>query len=304
MIPEFLNTAHGWTTTTPELAKLYYQHNRNPVIIDNFIDYSFRDWGVSVDWEEGKPIFTPQPLKRPAEWGDRVVIGYAGGNTHQADLELIGPEIRSVLKRNPQAMLAFYSSHQLGQWFAKKFQIPDDQIYFVPARHFMDYPVGLQGFDIALAPIECNQFNLCKSSLRCYEYAAVGAAIVASNVGPYAWFQARHPESALLVGNSPKTFSTWSEAIQLLIDNPELRRTMQSANRQLMIDHYSLERNVWRWPMAWAAIAEQRNAGNLGPDPERREKNWYMSYGKAGVHDLCPCHSGQKYSECHKGAWG
>lgn len=306
LIPEFLKRAHGWTTTTSEIAKLYYQHNRNPVVISNFIDYTFRDWGVDVQWEGGRPVFHPRPIQKPAEWEGKIVIGFSGGTTHTEDLEQVGPAIRPILMSNPNVILAFYSSWEAYKNFIQKFNIPPERTSYVKARHFMDYPAGLHGFDIALAPLTCNQFNLCKSDLRCLESSAVGAAVVASNVGPYARFEARHPGQILLVGQGPGHYSTWTQALQKLIDDEPLRTRMQQQGRQLMMDEYSLEQNVHRWPLAWAAIGEQRELGNLGPDPDRkqRDKSWYMSYGKTGRNEPCPCGSGQSYSKCHPQAWG
>lgn len=304
LIPEFLNSAHGWTTTTPELARLYYQHNQNPVVIDNFIDYSLRDWGMDVQWEKGEAIITPKKLERPAEWEGKIVLAWSGGTTHREDLAQVGPAIRSILLSNPQVIFAFYGSWDMYNWILSTYNIPAERTSYVKARHFMDYPSGLHGFDISLAPITCNQFNLCKSYLRIQEMLAVGSACIASNVGPYARWDAKHPGSVLLVGSGPRCESSWTQAIQRLIDDEPLRLKMQETGRQLVADNYSLEKNIHRWPMAWAAIADQREQGLLGPDPMKREKTWYKSYGSAGRNDPCPCGSGLKYKDCHTGAWG
>lgn len=305
MISEFLKCTHGWTTTTPELARLYYKHNTNPVVIDNFIDYSFRDWGVDVEWtEEGEPVFRPRTLSRPPEWEGKIVLAWSGGTTHQEDLEQVGPAIKAILKQNPQVLFAFYGSSDMYEWIISKYDLPRDSTTYVPSRHFMDYPSGLHGFDISLAPIALNQFNLCKSYLRIEEMLAVGSACIASNVGPYARWEAKHPGSIILVGNGAGCKSSWTQAIQYLIDNPEARKEMQERGRQLIMDSYSLEQNIHRWPAAWAAIAQQRELGNLGADKEKRPDSWYVAYGQAGRNDPCPCGSSKKYKQCHVSAWG
>jgi len=249
-------------------------------------------------------VLTPLPLNRPAEWEGKIVLAWSGGTTHKEDLEQVGPAIRHILRDNPQVIFAFYGSWDMYQWILSTFSIPVDRTSYVKARHFMDYPSGLHGFDISLAPIACNQFNLCKSYLRIEEYLAVGSACVASNVGPYARWEAKHPDSVVLVGQGSKCVSTWLQAIQQLVDDEPRRKQMQEAGRRLIMEEYSLEKNVYRWPLAWAAIADQRTAGLLGPDPVKRDKTWYKAYGQAGRNDPCPCGSSLKYKECHIGAWG
>jgi glycosyltransferase involved in cell wall biosynthesis len=307
-IPKFMRMAHGLTVTTPELARWYYRHNRNVVIIENYIDYSFRDWAADVTWSlAGDPQITLREPKRPDAWQNKTVIGWSGGSTHQEDVKLMGPAINSILKNTDSSVLfAFYGSYQMYEDFVRDYQLPADRVDYVAARHFLDFPEGLQGFDIGLAPITCDQFNMCKSFLRCEELMAVGAAVVASHVGPYARFARRHPGTVLSVGQGKDCYSTWVDAIGHLLNNPQELKQRKAVGRKLIADEYSLEGNIWRWPAAWEIIHQQKMAGNLGPPPEAMKEavTWFQSYGKAQRNDSCPCGSGLKYKACCAGAFG
>lgn len=163
LIPEFMYTCHGVTVTTPELARWYYQNQQNVVIVENHIDYSFRNWGADVEWDaEGNPKIALQPIEKPAHRQGKISILWSGGSTHQLDLEEIGPSVRAILNRYPHVQFCFYGSAAMCQDFIKRYNLPEDQVEAVSPRHFLDYPEGLHGFDIGLAPIHCSQFNLCK----------------------------------------------------------------------------------------------------------------------------------------------
>ena len=58
----------GVTTTTPEMARWCYQNNRNVAILENYIDFSLRDWNADVIFEDGYPIIKPLPVRKPKEW--------------------------------------------------------------------------------------------------------------------------------------------------------------------------------------------------------------------------------------------
>lgn len=162
MLPKVIEACHGFTTTTPEIAKWYYQWNRNVAVLDNYIDFSFRDWGVDVQWDNGYPIFTKKDFYRPEHWKDKIVVGWSGGMTHVPDLKLIGSSIKTLLEKNPNMHFVFNSSFQMFEWFKTHYDIPEDRIEHIEAKHFMDHPTCLHGWDIGLAPILSCQFNLAK----------------------------------------------------------------------------------------------------------------------------------------------
>jgi glycosyltransferase involved in cell wall biosynthesis len=306
MIPKFMKMADGMTVTTPEIAKWYYQYNRNIAIIENYIDFSLRDWSAEVSWKTGLPEIKLLPIERPAEFEDNIIIGWSGGSTHDADILEMGHGIKRILETHDNTRFAIYASIQTAQNFASQFQLPMDKVLYIPARHFLDFPTGLKGIDIGLAPIIPCQFNLCKSFLKFEEYLAQGATAIGSNVGPYARFNSRHPNTILTVGKGKDSKDSWYEAIKYLIDNPEELQRRKIVGRQLIADQYSLEKNIDKWPASWKAIIDNREKGICGLPDKVEPKNFYKSFGKAKPADLCPCDSPKKlkYKDCCVNAFG
>jgi hypothetical protein len=225
-------------------------------------------------------------------------------NTHQEDMIQLGPEIKKVLEENDNVLFAMYVAVEMYAEFVHRFKLPEDKVTHVKATHFLEHPGGLHGADIQLAPIVACQFNMAKSHLKVLEGMAVGSAVVASHVGPYAKFVRRHPGSFLTVGTGAGCFRTWYEALTYLLKNPDELKRMQIAGRQLIYSQYCLEKNFHRWPESWIAIKERVDIGEVGPPDLPHPKDWYKSYGKAGRNDPCPCGSGEKYKSCCDGAFG
>lgn len=71
------------------------------------------------------------------------------------------------------------------------------------------YPAKLAGLnlDLALAPLEDNLFNQCKSNLRLLEYGACGFPVVCSDVRPY--------QGSLPVTRVRPRYRDWVEAIRM-----------------------------------------------------------------------------------------
>lgn len=304
MVTKMMSICHGITTTTPEIARWYYQYNRNVAILENYIDLGFRDWGADVTYEGGYAVLKPKYIERPVEWEGKVVFGWQGGTTHQEDIKILGPQVRQILEDNSNAIFAMYASPQMAEEMVRTYNIPDDRVTLIPARHFLDHPSGLHGVDIALAPIMCCQFNLAKSHLKCLEGMAVGSAMIASNVGPYARFDKRHPGAIMTVGKGPNCRASFADAVTELIKNPDKLKEMQIKGRQLIYDEYSLERNFGKWPASWKTIHERKLQGEVGPPDVLSKDINYRSYGTCGRNDPCPCGSGLKYKACCVEAWG
>ena len=295
-VNDLMSWCHGVTVTTPELKDYYTKNNTNIRVIENYIDFSFRDWGVDVDWDfNANPIFTKRQLERIPGTEGKVVIGYAAGSTHQKDLEVINADLKRIFDKYDDVMLALYTSAGQVQQIIRQTGIPEDRIVIIEPRHFLDYPAGLHGFDIGLAPLHGCEFNLGKSFLRCSEMSAVGAIPVASHVGPYARYKRRHPEGSVTVGKANGAHSTWFAALDWLLSDRERLAQMKEYVRDLTIDKYSLEKNFHLWPLAWSSIDEQVAKGNCGaPKDGKAKKTW----GAVGRNDKCPCGSGKKYKAC------
>ena len=102
-----------------------------------------------------------------------------------------------------------------------------------------DYPAKLASLDldIAIAPLENNPFNACKSNLRLLEYGAMGWPVVCSDVYPYR--RTMNPP-VLAVPNDDQA---WITALRNLINDPGLRQA-QAKRARLAAATYLLENHV------------------------------------------------------------
>jgi len=87
------------------------------------------------------------------------------------------------------------------------------------ARSINDYADIYNNFDVALAPLEDNPFNRCKSELKLIEAGVMGKAIIASNVGPYADV-IEHGVDGFLV--NPRRQIDWYVFMKRYTENPDL----------------------------------------------------------------------------------
>lgn len=166
------------------------------------------------------PNYLPREytFKKPQNPG-KVVIGYFGGASHYRDLNETGciEAIERIMHRHKHVE------------FKTVGMITDK---YVPRARY-EYIEGVRGdrwarellpslsFDIALAPLEDTIFARSKSNIKWLEATTIGAAVVASNVGPYKGLDKGN--RAMLVQNDSES---WEEAIEELIRNIKLRREL------------------------------------------------------------------------------
>lgn len=106
---------------------------------------------------------------------DKPRVGWAGGIGHGGDLKIVR-EIMEILGDEVQwAFLGMCPEN-----------VPEGTELY-PGVPFADYPrkLGTLNLDVALAPLEENDFNRCKSDLRVLEYAAAGFPVIASDATAY-----------------------------------------------------------------------------------------------------------------------
>ena len=131
--------------------------------------------------------------------GKRPRVGWGGGGGHQGDLEMIEEVIKALATE--VEWVFFGMCPESLQPYVHEFHpgVPIDL-----------YPAKLAGLnlDLALAPLEDNLFNQCKSNLRLLEYGACGFPVVCSDVRPY--------QGSLPVTRVRPRYRDWVEAIRML----------------------------------------------------------------------------------------
>lgn len=155
---------------------------------------------------------------RPGRSDKQIRIGYAGGITHIADLEVIRPAVLGIMERNPNV----------------DFETIGIEIPWLKGhpryRHFEGAPVlkdyyrivADRKWDLAVAPLVDSLFNSSKSDNKLREYAAAGYPAVYSRV-PAFEKSVRDGENGLLVEN---TTQDWTAALEKLVSDSTLRASL------------------------------------------------------------------------------
>ena len=199
-----MKVAAGVIVSTEPLADEYRKYNKNIFVVPNMLDSS---------------AFRPKDtVNRP-----QIVIGWAGGPTHARDFSEARGALQQVMGANQNVVF-------------KSVGWNPSQVLDIPVRrHFHEewvnptpnyYPL-LDDFDIGIAPLLPSRFNDCKSELKAMEYGAKGIPVVASKFGPYERY-IKHGETGFLA----KKHSDWVKYLNILVNDPELRRGMGEAARQ------------------------------------------------------------------------
>ncbi|MNE80995.1 hypothetical protein D3C80_1776110 [compost metagenome] len=102
--------------------------------------------------------------------------------------------------------------------------------------------------DLALAPVEQNLFNECKSNLHLLQYGACGFPVIASDVRCYQGFT---DLPITLVKNHSYD---WVEAIRMHISDMDATAKAGDALRNAVLADWMLEGdNLDNWRKAWLA---------------------------------------------------
>jgi len=162
---------------------------------------------------------------------NRLRIGWIGAGQHQGDLELINEVIKNLAEKVDWIFMGMQTDEA-------KPHIKE----FHPFVSISEYPEKMASLnlDIAIAPLQDNFFNRCKSNLRLLEYGVMGWPVVCSDVYPY---QTNNPP---VLRCGPNT-NDWTESLNRLIDNEELRKIMGEQLKGWVVDNYKLENLSEEW---------------------------------------------------------
>jgi processive 1,2-diacylglycerol beta-glucosyltransferase len=240
-IAEFmLKHANGVLVSTPALRDRLLEYNRNIFVLPNQLD------------ERLLVIRHPSELLHMPR-RSRLVIGYMGTLTHDEDLLLVAPALKTILQRYPEQLQfqvcgGFSKEETKKEWI----DLPVHNIGPMPEENeypmFMLWFTGQVHWDIAISPLRSSAFNSCKSDIKFLDYAAVGCAGIYSQSPAYE-ATIEHKNNGWITENSSEA---WEEALETLIQDTSLRLKMaQQATRYL----YSERILAQRWSN-WVNVIE------------------------------------------------
>lgn len=190
--------------------------------------------------------FYEQFVPKPTE-SDRVRFGWFGGAQHLEDVELLQTSM-GVLA-DDQSLNGRHMIY-LGGWNKNPAYDAYELIFSangksenysrIMAADIYSYVGGYNFVDVALAPLKDTTFNKCKSELKIIEAAAMGKALIASDVYPYNEVL-KNGENAFVIKESRKR--DWYKAIKMLTNDCELREALAinlqaDVNKRFNIDDW------------------------------------------------------------------
>jgi GT2 family glycosyltransferase len=185
--------------------------------------------------ENRLPVHWWKGLTSQRRRGSKARVGWAGGIGHTGDLELIADVIKALAG---EVEWVFFGL------------CPEKIRPYVHEVHvgvdIEAYPQALASLDLdlALAPVEQNLFNECKSNLRLLEYGACGFPVICSDVRCY--------RDALPVTRVKNRFKDWVDAIRMHINDLDAAAKAGDELRAQVLDKWMLQAgNVEAWRAAW-----------------------------------------------------
>lgn len=212
--------------STEPLARQFENANGDVRVVPNRLPPAM--WGIDAP-----------ACERPSREGRKPVVGWAGGIGHRGDLELISQVVMDTADRIDWVFFGM---------------CPEVMRPYVKEVHggvpTLEYPARLmaltRGWDLAVAPLEVNAFNECKSNLRLLEYGWCGLPVVCSDVVPY--------QTSLPVTRVKNRYKDWLNAILQRLEDVD-GSCRQGAQLQAQVqDNWVLQgEHVQTWFDAWTA---------------------------------------------------
>lgn len=184
-------------------------------------------------------LWRDAPLRAAPDLKSRPRVGWAGGLSHTGDLRLIVDVVKALANRVDWVFFGMVPEG-VENYIAE----------FHPGVNIQDYPLRLAGLnlDLALAPLDHNLFNKCKSNLRLLEYGICGYPVIASDEEPY-----RCNLPVTLVKNR---FKDWVAAIDEKLGDRQALWLEGLALQAAVRERWMLtDTNLERWRAAWMVPA-------------------------------------------------
>lgn len=200
----FANECDGITCSTLPLAEYFRELNPNVYVIPNKIKASV--------WK---------PLKR-----DKIIkIGWTYSSTHAPDKEVLGNALKTIKDKYPDVIIETTGSQLEGT----------ENVVGCPFAFYHKW-LCERNWDIAIAPLQDNQFNAGKSNIKWLESTMSGAVFVGSNVFPYSE-SIEHGKTGFLA----ETEQDWVDILSMLIESKEIRKTVHANAKKVVLKNYNIE---------------------------------------------------------------
>lgn len=215
-----LSYVDRFVVSTDVMAEAFADFHPDIRVVKNRLDP--RWWG-------GLSVSARRVSKKPR-------VGWAGGSSHTGDLEMVADVVKELAS---EVEWVFFG------------MCPEK---LKPYVHEFHEGVAIEGYakklaslhlDLALAPVEQNLFNECKSNLRLLEYGACGFPVICSDVRCY------HGDG-LPVTRVKNRFRDWVDAIRAHINDLDSAARAGDELRSAVLNGWMLEgENLEAWRKVW-----------------------------------------------------
>ncbi len=210
-----------------------------------------------------KKIFVVPNMNEISDWDfestgkdpNKIVIGYAGSNSHYDDLQMVLPHIAKIMEKYPQVY--FESIGAVAPADIHLFNIFNkstrDRCDFLPStstfKEYTEYLASMK-WDIGICPLVDSAFTRSKSHIKWMEYAMYKIPTIASRVYPYSFpcfgrDTVIHEKTGLLVKPSE-----WVGALEDLILNKNKRISLgQNA--------YEFVKDGWQYSQGFSDVLDE-----------------------------------------------
>lgn len=200
--------------STEWLCEKHKVFNKNCIVIPNSVD---EEW-----WT----------VKKPEKKNKRIRIGWVGGSNHEEDFRVMPGVIETILGRYKN--VEFYFVHGAPSYIRSLGKgVKCDNAWACIEK----YPQFLANynFDIGIAPLDVNRFNMGKSNLKFLEYSMLEIPGVFSDFEPY-----KCVNDGVDGFKASKT-SEWVDRLSLLIESEELRNKIGKTARERVIKNFNIK---------------------------------------------------------------
>ncbi len=242
----FLRSADQVIVSTEVLKSAVQEFNPHVVVIPNYLDERLLTPARSALAQDYRTWISA--WRQRSIQATSLTIGYMGTLTHDDDLHLIVPALRSVCKRyEGQIRVEIVGVTTRIESWSHFHGLPFYECK--PGPVYAEYPAFLPWFcascrwDIALAPLADTAFNRYKSDIKFLDYAAIGAAGIFSRAPAYA-SSVQHGVTGWLVEN---TADAWEDALVHLITHPAQAQVIAYTSQRYLYENRTLAQGARLW---------------------------------------------------------